>query len=130
MLPDPTTEIAWAAGFFDGEGCTYKNNKRPAGSFQPAIGVGQMDREVLERLQRALGGLGRIVRHGNPGMWALRITNIRDCWLAHKAMWPFLSSIKRQQAARIWGDWFVAKDGEHANRVAGWDRRREGQRCA
>ena len=58
-------ELAWAAGFFDGEGnARFRLNeeKRPQrsrsyGTF--TIQIGQIDRGVLDRFQRAVG-LGKI----------------------------------------------------------------------
>jgi hypothetical protein len=49
-------ELAWAAGFFDGEGCFSFTTKAGYG----AAAIGQVDRAPLERFQAAVGGLGKI----------------------------------------------------------------------
>jgi hypothetical protein len=50
-------ELAWSAGFFDGEGYT-KNHSCKSGV--PQMDVAQVDRSSLERLQRAVLGFGKI----------------------------------------------------------------------
>lgn len=52
------TDLAWAAGFIDGEGCfsntRSKRTKLPTGV---RLTVGQNDPEVLYKLQSILGGI-------------------------------------------------------------------------
>lgn len=55
----PEIEIAWAAGFFDGEGCTFCA-KHHSGSRSLQMTVAQTQRENLVRLQAALQNLGNI----------------------------------------------------------------------
>jgi len=56
-----SSELAWAAGFFDGEGCvfirTYQRKSGPASYL--SLSVSQTDRELLERFQEAVG-VGKI----------------------------------------------------------------------
>jgi len=67
-------ERAWAAGFFDGEGCfgLFKSMKRVRGPQWYRVrasasqhGAPGVVPEVLRRLQDALRGIGRIERHGD-----------------------------------------------------------------
>lgn len=51
-------EIAWAAGFFDGEGNTCCHHGVCGFSF--AMSVSQVNRDNLFRFQKAVGGLGTI----------------------------------------------------------------------
>lgn len=61
-------ELAWAAGFFDGEGSSKKVNyhyktkkgevRKPSQNI--CLSVAQCERLPLERFQQAVGGLGRI----------------------------------------------------------------------
>lgn len=58
---DECLELAWAAGFFDGEGWVYqahKEGKRRKDGTQrayPKLGLGNTDLPLLERFQKALG---------------------------------------------------------------------------
>lgn len=54
-------ELAWAAGFYDGEGCCFGSNKQ----FQ--ISVAQVFRPNLVRFQNAIGGIGSISRPYHKG---------------------------------------------------------------
>jgi hypothetical protein len=95
------TELAWAAGFFDGEG-----NSRATGATIQLSAV-QTSLEPLERLQRALGGRGRIVPRSIPNakphwlpQWIWKCWTREDTAAAIEAMWPYLCSIKRMQFRR------------------------------
>ena len=48
-------ELAWAAGFFDGEGCFGAYLKRKGGRTYGRISIAQCDPQVLERFQKAIG---------------------------------------------------------------------------
>lgn len=54
-------ELAWAAGFFDGEGCINlmkrKNGNKP--TLQLAIGQ-SYSKETLERFYQAVGNIGKV----------------------------------------------------------------------
>ena len=60
------TNIAWAAGFLDGEGCFsfYKNRK---GSINFQVDAGQMDDWPLRKLTGILGGQVHLIRNSNHG---------------------------------------------------------------
>lgn len=68
-------ELAWAAGFFDGEGCIYlRTSKREAG-WQLLCNLTQTDRAPIEEFQHIVGGVGYISsRHASPK------GNRRPCW--------------------------------------------------
>ena len=104
-------ELAWAAGFFDGEGCTYLENHRThAGYKVPRLYVPQscevgIAPELL-RLAAALGGLGRIsgVRRGKGDdkpyrRWRIQASG--DVQRALHLLWPFIGNVKRDQAQRV-----------------------------
>lgn len=100
-------ELAWAAGFYDGEGCcTFHSSGRLA-----RICISQNDTEVLERFQSAVG-LGKI--YGPYGPYKGRSSKARYDWVVHRVdevvkvadlLWPFLSSTKQDQFNRILGRW-------------------------
>ena len=108
------TEIAWAAGFFDGEGCTYANHVKNPRSF-PNLGVrikigqtgGDEAAAILERFRAAVGGVGKVT---GPRRWAKR-PHWSDVYSYDvqgdgaievlALLEPYLSTAKRQQAARV-----------------------------
>ncbi|TME70872.1 MAG: hypothetical protein E6H89_02440 [Chloroflexi bacterium] len=98
---------AWAAGFLDAEGCfgTYHSRPRKGGPDWYRIrvsatqhGVIGVPAEVLVRLHRALGGLGRIEKHGDPDdfRWLAEGTEAVDQVLARTGRW--LGTVKADQA--------------------------------
>jgi hypothetical protein len=104
-------ELAWAGGFFDGEGSTYLEKHRThAAYFVPRLYVPQ-SAEVgvaveLSRLKSALGGLGSIsgLRPGK-GNWKpyrrWRVSAPVDVQLGLHLLWPFIGHIKRAQAQGV-----------------------------
>jgi LAGLIDADG endonuclease len=103
-----TEELAWAAGFFDGEGCSTMRRK-PSGYCSPRLSLKQKDRTLLEKFQRIIGGAGAIYfDKSSTGVWAwiCGAASAEDVmWL----LWPWLSKPKREQ-------WFIIS--------VEWDRQR------
>lgn len=103
-----THELAWAAGFYDGEGSTSQGrSRRETGTYLCArVSITQLDREALERFRAAVLGLGKITPKevGGKAGW---------CWHAHAdgavaviaLLWKFLGRIKRDQAHRVLIEW-------------------------
>ena len=104
-------ELAWAGGFFDGEGSTYLEKHRThVGYFYPVIYVPQCA-EVgvapeLLRLKSAMGGLGNIsgVRQDGPDWTPYRrwrvVTPLKVEAVLH-LLWPFIGDVKRSQAQHV-----------------------------
>ena len=107
-------KLAWAAGFFDGEGCTtFKaNQKKPNGRMYgiPVLQVTQCSNlekypEVLEKFNEAVGRLGHQYGPYNKKSAAqlyyqLDITGFEEVQAVVAMLWPWLSSVKRQQAEK------------------------------
>jgi hypothetical protein len=96
-------ELAWAAGFFDGEGCTILDVQRSGFSYV-RLCIKQVVRENLERFMAAVGGVGTLngpyqkVENAQPiSRYRVSGTGARE---ALKLLWPYLGEAKRQQAAR------------------------------
>lgn len=97
-------ELAWAAGFFDGEGTTYSNPKIRS----IAVQVPNADLELLKRFQSAVGGLGTIGGPYSPSsaknvltkkdMYKWWACNFEHAQAVIAMLWPFLGSYKRAQA--------------------------------
>jgi hypothetical protein len=118
-----TIDIAWAAGFIEGEGSfthsvvgrtIRKSGRKDAGTPQARITVPQVQREPLERLQRMFGGN---IYVKNPGgvqkpewqpvhYWA--VYGRRAAGLA-MTLWTFLSPKRRAQAEEMIAVWKATK---------------------
>jgi len=103
-------ELAWAGGFFDGEGTTYLEKHRThANHFYPALYVPQSADEgtapELLRLWAAIGfgsisGLRRPKPPHRPyRRW--RVVTVAKAQLALHLLWPFIGRVKRSQAQSV-----------------------------
>lgn len=93
--------FAWAAGFFDGEGCTTLG-RRGQNAHARCL-ISQKDRRVLDKFL-AIVGVGTIYvsdRHPVPFRW--QTTSEPDARLVLSKLWPFLGEMKRDQALRVFG---------------------------
>lgn len=107
----PVEELAWAGGFFDGEGSTYLEKHRThAGYFVPRLYVPQSSdvgiAPELVRLKSALADIGTIsgVRPGK-GNWKphrrWRVCSLQAVQLGLHLLWPFIGEVKRSQAQLV-----------------------------
>jgi hypothetical protein len=98
-------ELAWAAGFFDGEGSfiTPRNHARLHQMVRATIF--QTDPRVLERFRTAVLGIGSITgpytrrngkSHWKPH-WEWSAQNFEDMQAVGALLWKFLSPVKREQ---------------------------------
>lgn len=87
------TEIAWAAGFFDGEGCTAQHTK---GYIR--IYISQKGRECLDRFRESVGGLGNVYGPDKRGIYAYAVSRRETVFAVLNILWPYLSTPKREQA--------------------------------
>src|SRR3989442_1297543 len=104
----PSEELAWAGGFFDGEGSTYLEKHRThAGYFVPRLYVPQ-SAEIgvapeLVRLRSAVSDIGNMsgVRQDGPELKPYRrwgfVTPPKVQTALH-LLWPFIGDVKRRQA--------------------------------
>lgn len=96
-------ELAWAAGFFDGEGCVAvyrRNNSRP----YIRLRLNQIHPGVLERFHRAVLRIGNIRGpyaqiYGQP-QWTCDVHGYERVQAVIAMLWCFLSDIKRTQAKK------------------------------
>jgi len=103
-------ELAWAAGFFDGEGSigTYANGhlrRNGTRGLVTRLTITQKDSRPLWRFWRAVGNLGNVTQRRPDashlyGMYALQLVKRADVHQAVWLLWPWLSEPKREQIAR------------------------------
>lgn len=89
-------ELAWAAGFFDGEGYSA----RKAGKY-PHIGITQKERTVLDRFAAAVGAgkvYGPYCTHNVRFQYHLQGARAVRC--VFDRLNPYLSEPKREQFER------------------------------
>ena len=97
--------LAWAAGFFDGEGCIgcyYRTNGKTQKRYRLLhISVGQKDREVLDRF-KAIFGFGRIVQtqKNNGPFYHFAVDSFEKSQAIVAMLFPFLGTIKQQQISQ------------------------------
>lgn len=99
-------ELAWAAGFFDGEGSFSWTEAAAVGC---AV-INQANKEPLERFQRAVAGLGKIygpyeTRHkdhwSRKPQWAFRAHRREHVQAIAVMLWFKIGSIKKRQAVAV-----------------------------
>lgn len=107
MRPDcnEPIELAWAAGYFDGEGNVGYYGGKGDGSYRSLrLAIGNTQLAELERFQRAVGGLGSITGPtqlpGRRPIWKWQIQNSDGARSVLSMLWPYLSDNKRRDAAQ------------------------------
>lgn len=103
-------ELAWAAGFVDGEGYTgfhICQKSRPTDQRQYgaiSLTVSQCHKEPLERLQKALGvgklwGPYKKKKENHRDSYSFSVTGFEKTQAAIAMLWTWLGPIKREQAS-------------------------------
>lgn len=101
-------QLAWAAGFFDGEGYTGFSKRRNGDGTARTwrridLQVNQTSREVLDRFRLAVG-MGRVngpynyVGSNKSDHWQFAASGFHQVQAVIARLWPFLTSTKRDQA--------------------------------
>jgi hypothetical protein len=106
FIPD-THELAWAAGFFDGEGNirAKPNNQHARIYYHPVIFIPQIDPQVLERFRHAVGrgkvsgpyDRTRYAPNRQP-QWYYEVYSFDQVQAVMAMLWKWLSPVKREQA--------------------------------
>jgi hypothetical protein len=104
VTPRSREDLAWLAGFWDGEGCVSLDKRHATPKFTLAQ-AGDEGRALCERVLRASGISGGVyytpVRQGNQRPYHRVMIDGHQRVQALLAMcWPWLSSTKRAQAIR------------------------------
>jgi hypothetical protein len=101
----PKTEVdyAWAAGFFDGEGCVYVKVPKEGWPSQIKVCIGQTSVDVLEKFLDIFE-VGTIFgpyiqRKGGNGapFYNYMVSSAYEIITIFSHMWPYLGKAKREQ---------------------------------
>jgi hypothetical protein len=115
MMFKPDREaLAWAAGFFDGEGSIYidRDTRRNGRLYKaPTVSVnqaGEHSRDLLERFKSSVGGLGSVTGPYRSKKFPTRkeYHQWQACgFMSSQAiiamLWEFLGPVKRAKATRV-----------------------------
>jgi hypothetical protein len=104
------TELAWAAGFWDGEGSTWLTRPEGRGTAQPQARINQSSAtgvpEVLSRF-RSAAGIGEIrgpeLKKGREPLYRWVVSSRRDVQQLRALLDPWLGGVKRSQFADVLG---------------------------
>lgn len=101
------TELAWAAGFFDGEGCTSLSRNRQYKLL--AMNIGQVDRQPLERFVAAVGINKRILgpykKGKNKPYYEISVNKFEEVQYVMCQLWKWLCKPKRDQYKTVIADY-------------------------
>ena len=99
-------DLAWLAGFFDGEGTTYLADGRPE------IWIGQKDKRVLEKVKLIYNKghiegpyIRKLVSGKETYIHRYRISKQEDSLEFILLIWPWISEAKREQALTVINKW-------------------------
>ena len=127
--------LAWVAGFFDGEGSAhvgrttngYKNVPSSDRQYPtPVLQVSQAGthpQELLERFQRAVGGLGAVngpykaTRAGQSDFYKWTANGHRSVQAVVAMLWAFLGPVKRTQVKQMLTK-YLAESPRRQSRIA------------
>lgn len=95
-------ELAWAAGFFDGEG-NIRAKENTAGGYQLRLTVTQAHEPALRRFERAVGIKGSMENRGRSVNGTVDVHNLgyykfESVQAIIAMLWTFLCDQKREQA--------------------------------
>lgn len=95
-------ELAWAAGFFDGEGCTsvYSRSLQSRDYWVVQLSVSQIHADTLERFRAAVGVgqmFGPYSRTGND-IYTFKVSGYEKVQAIIAMLWPWLTTHKKEQA--------------------------------
>jgi hypothetical protein len=119
------TELAWAAGFFDGEGntaCAVHESRKQATYFRAYAQIAQVDRRALDRFKRVVraGTICGPYKNNNNGSpyFTWRANKFSDVQRIYSELKPYLCVIKIKQFSQAIAKMKAYRAGAHARHVA------------
>jgi len=94
-------ELAWAAGFFDGEGNIYYSNKNKRRSPRLILQIAQVRREPLDKFQSvfnvgSIGGPYKPKTANSSPYFTYKVESFQNVQFICAAFWEFLSEPKKE----------------------------------
>jgi len=115
------TDVAWAAGFFEGEGSLsiyFSVN----GDFNGRIGASQKAREPLDKLQELFGGKVYLRKHDGVHSWEC---SSKQALPFLRKIYPYIVSPLRRQEIAIYTAFWSTEDHDARNAYLDWWERRK-----
>ena len=106
-------ELAWAAGFFDGEGSVHVCHSGTKGRKYlpyPQVTIsqsGELGAEPLEKFNLAIGNLGKIYGPKPPGKnqkqirWMWEASGFKKTQVIMALLWKYLGTVKRNKFQQV-----------------------------
>lgn len=91
--------LAWAAGFFDGEGCTSVLKARRDSYSYIRMNIAQKNLECLEKF-KSIVLLGKIYKSKTRNIYSWDCYKQEDVSKVLESLWPYLSEVKKIQAIK------------------------------
>jgi|SRR5678816_4000552 len=96
-------KLAWASGFYDGEGSISCRALRLNNAPRLSLSLSQVELGPLKKFKRCLWGLGKIygpMFHGANHIYRWETTGFERCQMGIILMWNELSDVKKEQAKK------------------------------
>lgn len=127
----PEAELAWAAGLWDGEGCTGLMRCRPNALPNIRLSTSQKYRpDCIDRFYEAIGRRGTLSQRTRPDA---TLVGISYQWRTHKRslvyetmmlLWPYLSLPKQEQFLEKEAEYYAARGQDRPSNPCLLGRRR------
>ena len=101
------SELAWAAGFYEGEGCATAHGPSSYHPGYPRLEIVQVQREPLERMQQYFGGAIRSfvpARPNNQPSHIWRVNGPRAIGVM-MTLYAWLSPRRKDQFKKVFSAW-------------------------
>jgi hypothetical protein len=106
-----THELAWAAGFFDGEGSVGFYTKGRLGVGVIRITISQKNKLNLKRFRKSVLGVGKI--YDCIGIYKYTANKFEETQSVMSMIWKYLGSIKREQYANATREYIKTYENYH-----------------
>lgn len=123
-----TTDLAWAAGLFEGEGCVTKNGRKNL-----SLQINMTDEDVLRKFHSvvSVGWIsGPHARGKHKPAWCWKVTSFQNVQAVIALLWNWMCARRRARATEllVWylarplaGQWKITCSKGHAFSVhGGW----------
>ena len=125
MLFLDVDQLKWAAGLFDGEGTVGVRRSGPRAHVRRiGLAVGMTDLEVVQRFQRAIGGIGSLYINCTQSKYPnakpvhrFVVHSFQNTQYIIALLWHWLSGPKREQAKRALEAWKAERHRYHDKRL-------------